>query len=79
MMPNLDEIKKLGDLPFVERLPLNYLTPGTRLRLREDVYRHLKEREWIFNKVRNNMIFLLRETGDYGVVIGIEDIDWSVF
>jgi hypothetical protein len=71
MMPNLDEIKKLRNLPLVERMVLNYLTSGTRLRLREDVYRHLKEREWIFNKIR--------ETGDYGVVVGIEDIDWSVF
>ena len=77
-MLNLDEMKKSINLPMAERLVLNYLIPGIRLKLREDVYQHLREREWIFNKVKNNMIFLIRETGDYGVVVGIDDIDWSV-
>jgi hypothetical protein len=39
----------------------------------------MKEREWIFNKVKDHMIFLIHETGTYGIVVGIEDIDWTGF
>jgi hypothetical protein len=39
----------------------------------------VKEREWIFNKVKDNTIFLIHETGAHGIVVGIEDIDWTTF
>jgi hypothetical protein len=78
-MPDLNEMKQSGDLQQAERLVLNYIAPGTRLRLREDVSQHVKERKWIFNKVKGNTIFLIHETGAYGIVVGIEDIDWTVF
>ena len=78
-MPGVNEMRKLGDPQLAERLVLNYITPGTRLRLREDVSQQVKEREWIFNKVKDHTIFLVHETGVYGIVVDIEDIDWTVF
>jgi hypothetical protein len=78
-MPGLNEVKKSGDPPLVERLVSNYIAPGTRLRLRGDVCQQVKERDWIFNKVKDNTIFLIHETGAYGIVVGIEDIDWTAF
>jgi hypothetical protein len=78
MLPNLEEVGKPVDPQVVERLILNSVAPGTRLRLREDVLKQLKERDWIFNKVKKNLIFLIHETGVYGIVVGVEDIDWSL-
>ena len=78
-MPGVDEMRKLGDPSLAERLVLNYVAPGTRLRLREDVSQQVKEREWIFNKVKGHTIFLIHETGAYGIVVGIDDIDWTAF
>jgi hypothetical protein len=78
-MPDLNEMKKSEVLPLAERLVLNYVAPGSRLRLRGDVCQQVKEREWIFNKVKDNTIFLIHETGAHGIVVGIEDIDWTTF
>ncbi len=78
-MPGVSEMKKSEDPPLAERLVSNYIAPGTRLRLRGDVCQQVKEREWIFNKVKDNTIFLIHETGAYGIVVGIEDIDWTTF
>jgi len=78
-MPVLNEIKKSEVLPVAERLILNYVAPGSRLRLRGDACQQVKEREWIFNNVKDQMIFLIHETGSYGIVVSIEDIDWTGF
>lgn len=78
-MPGLNEMKKSGNPPLAERLVLNYVAPGTRLRLRGDVCHQVKERDWIFNKVKDNTIFLIHETGAHGILVGIEDIDWTAF
>jgi len=64
----------------IERLPdskLNSLLSGKSLRIREGLYKRLREREWIFNRMENNLIFLIHKNGAYGVVVGIEDIDWN--
>jgi hypothetical protein len=50
---------------------------GKPLRIREGLYKQLREREWIFNRMENNLIFLIHKNGAYGVVVGIEDIDWN--
>jgi hypothetical protein len=78
MLSNPEGVGKRVDPQVVERLILNSVTPGTRLRLREDVHKQLKERDWIFNKVKKNLIFLIHETEVYGIVVGVEDIDWSL-
>jgi hypothetical protein len=63
-----------------QRLPargLNSILPGKPLKIREGLYKQLREREWIFNRMENNLIFLIHKNGAYGVVVGIEDIDWN--
>jgi len=64
----------------IERYPkskLNSILSGKLLRLREGLYKQLRDREWIFNRVENNLIFLIHKNGAFGVVVGIEDIDWN--
>jgi hypothetical protein len=63
-----------------QRLPnskVNSILSGNVLKLRESLYKQLREREWIFNRMENNLIFLIHKNGAYGVVVGIEDIDWN--
>jgi hypothetical protein len=50
---------------------------GQSLKLREGVYKQLKDREWMFNRAENEIIFLIHKTGAYGVVVRKEDIDWN--
>ncbi len=76
-MPSLNETRKSEDLPLAERLVSNYVAPGTRLKLRGGACRQVKEREWIFNEIKDQMIFLIHETENYGIVVGVEDIDWT--
>ena len=56
---------------------LNSTLSGKLLRLRENLYKQLHEREWIFNRMENNLIFLIHKNGAYGVVVRVEDIDWN--
>jgi len=51
---------------------------GKPLRLREGVYRQLRDREWVFNRAEKEMIFLIHTSGAYGVVVKSEDIDWNM-
>lgn len=63
------------------RLPakwmVNHIQPGKRLKLRDDVYRQIKEREWILNKIDSEGVHLLHESRAYGLIVRMEDIDWS--
>jgi hypothetical protein len=56
---------------------LNSISSGELLKLKDGLYRQLKEREWIFNRRENNLVFLINKEGAYGVVVRNEDIDWS--
>ncbi len=56
---------------------INSVLFGKPLRLREGIYKQLQEREWIFNRMENNLIFLIHKSGAYGVVVRIKDIDWD--
>lgn len=58
---------------------LNSSLAGKLVRLREGMYKQLREREWIFNRVDENSIFLIHKNGAYGLVVGIEDINWDEF
>ena len=55
----------------------NSILKGKPLRLREGLYKQLRDREWIFNRTENNLIFLIHRNGAYGVVVGVDDIDWN--
>ena len=59
------------------KVRLNPILKGKLLRLREGLYKQLRDREWIFNRMEDNLIFLIHRNGAYGVVVGIEDIDWN--
>ena len=50
---------------------------GKLLRLRDGLYKQLRDREWVFNKVENDLIFLIHKNGAFGVVVRMEDIEWS--
>ncbi len=78
-MPGLNETKKSDHPRLAERLVSNYVARGTRLRLRGEVCQQVKDREWIFNEVKDHMIFLIHESGTHGIAVGIEDIDWTPF
>jgi hypothetical protein len=56
---------------------LNSIFSRKCLKIREGLYKQLREHEWIFNRTENNLIFLIHKNGAYGVVVGIEDIEWS--
>jgi hypothetical protein len=79
LRPDRHEMKKLRDPQLVEKLVSNYVVPGTRLRLRGDVLQQMKEREWIFIKVKDQMVFLIHETKACTIAVEIEDIDWTAF
>ena len=61
----------------VARSRLSSVSSGKVLKLKEGLYRQLKEREWIFNRTEDNLIFLIHKNGAYGVVVRMEDIDWN--
>ncbi len=61
----------------VAKARLKSVSSGKLLKLRDGLYRPLKEREWIFNRTENDLIFLVNKDGAYGVVVRIEDIEWS--
>ena len=78
-MTNLkDERKSTSFNPTIKAI-LSRIVSGQRLRLREGAYRYIKEREWIFNRVEGNKVYLLHDSRAYGIVVEIDDIDWSVF
>ena len=56
---------------------LSSIFPGRPLKIREGLYKQLRDREWIFNRMQNNLIFLTHQSGAYGVVVRMEDIDWN--
>jgi len=56
---------------------LNYTLAGKLVRLREGKHKQLRDREWILNRTDQKSIFLVHKSGAYGLVVGIEDIDWD--
>ncbi len=56
---------------------LRSLTRNTRLRLKEGVCGYLKTREWFFNRLENDTVYLLDESGVFGMAVRVESIDWS--
>ena len=67
----------MAHIDSVARAKLKSLSSGKVLTVKENLYRQLKERQWIFNRTENNLIFLIHKEGTYGVVVRNEDIDWN--
>jgi hypothetical protein len=58
---------------------LRLLKPGERLRLKEGALRHVKTREWIFQRIEDEALFLVQENGYYGVFVQSGQIDWQEY
>jgi hypothetical protein len=67
----------MAHIDSVAKARLGSVTSGKLLKLKDGLYRQLKEREWLFNRTENNLIFLIHKDGAYGVVVRNEDIDWN--
>ena len=67
----------MGHIDSVAKSRLNSVSSGKLLKLKDGLYRQLKEREWIFNRTEDNLVFLIHKEGAYGVVVRNEDIDWN--
>ncbi len=66
----------MAHIDSVAKARLKSLASGKVLTLKDGLYRQLRERQWIFNRTENNLIFLIHKEGAYGVVVRMEDIDW---
>ena len=67
----------MSHIDSIAKARLKSLPSGKLLKLKDGLYRQLKEREWIFNRTEDNLIFLIHKDGAYGVVVRSEDIDWN--
>ncbi len=61
-----------------ERFIRNSIFPGKLLKLREGVYRQLKDRDWLFSKFENETVFLIHASRAYGISVRTVDIDWEI-
>ena len=67
----------MAHIDSVAKARLKSLSSGKLLTLKDGLYKQLKERQWIFNRTENNLVFLIHREGAYGVVERNEDIDWN--
>jgi hypothetical protein len=67
----------MAHIDSVTKTRLKSLSSGKLLKLKDGLYRQLKELQWIFNRTENNLVFLIHKEGAYGVVVRNEDIDWN--
>jgi hypothetical protein len=59
---------------------LKSISPGERLRLREDALGHVQPRQWIFKRIENNdTILLMDESGGFGWSVKMDNIDWEAY
>jgi hypothetical protein len=59
---------------------LKSITPGERLRLRDDALGHIQPRQWIFKRIESNdTILLMDESGGFGWSVKIDNIDWEAY
>ncbi len=56
------------------------IPPGEKVRLRDDVYRHLKIREWVFSGLeKDDTILLSYAIHGYIWEAKVNDIDWDEY
>lgn len=59
---------------------LKSITPGERLRLRDDALGHVQPRQWIFERIESNdTILLMDESEGFGWSVKIDNIDWEAY
>jgi len=69
--------KQMAHIDRVAKARLDSVSSGKLLKLKDGLYRQLREREWLFHRTENNWVFLIHKEGAYGVVVRIDDIEWS--
>ena len=59
---------------------LETIIPGETITLRGDVLKHLKTREYLYERMEiDDTIFILHKSGSFGLHVKIEDIDWEAY
>lgn len=59
---------------------LKAITPGERLKLRDDVLGHVQPRQWIFKKIEDgDTVQLMDESGEFGWSVKMDNIDWDAY
>lgn len=59
---------------------LESVTPGEIVILRGDVLKHIKTREYIYERKEiDDTIFILHKSGSFGLHVKKEDIDWDAY
>ena len=59
---------------------LKSLTPGELLILRDDVYKNIRTREYVYQGTEiDDTIFLMHKSGRYGLHVRVGDIDWDAY
>ncbi len=59
---------------------LETIIPGEPVKLRGDVLKHLKTREYLYERMEiDDTIFILHKSGSFGLHVKIEDIDWKAY
>jgi hypothetical protein len=53
------------------------LTRKTHLRLKEGVSTYLDNRKWLFNRLENDTVYLIDESGVFGMAVKIDNIEWT--
>jgi hypothetical protein len=61
----------------IAKARLDSISSGKLIKLKQGLYRQLKDREWLYHRTENNWVFLVHKEGAYGVVVKIEDIEWG--
>jgi hypothetical protein len=55
------------------------ITLGERIKLRNDILRHVERREWIFGGVEKGSILLQHQEERRALKVGPYDIDWEAY
>lgn len=78
-MKEINPLKNFTPFHLAKRWALRRLPRGKRVRLRDGVYRWIKEREWILDRIDHEGVHLLHDTRAYGLIVRMEDIHWGGF
>ena len=67
----------MAHIDSVAKRRLSSVPSGKLLKLKDGLYKQLKERKWVFHRTEKNLVFLVHKEGAYGVVVKNEDMDWN--
>ena len=75
----MNKVTRLSDQKGRRPL-LKSIISGEHVRLRDDILRHVRPREWIFKRVEDDgTVLLVHESGGFGWNVKIDQIDWEAY